>query len=266
MLWRLVTILCVIYICTRLLDSVLAKRIVETIVEPILLYGFPQGSATGLVAALEWLGEPYRLSRVDMLRDMKTNAYARLNGRRETPVLITDDGRVLCETMAIASWLEFRDTGRRISFAAGTPDADRMHHFMAFVNSSFTGAFSPLWAAMEMEPPEPATQSVLRKFGSDAVAKRHDQLETMIGDTRFLVGDRPTLADAMLAGVARWLDFHRVFDAVIYPRILGLRRLIESDPAFVFAHAVEVGENPTGTGAMRGQVPLAEVLSRFGRS
>ena len=61
--------------------------------EPILVYGFPLGSSMGLVAALEWLGQPYRLSRVDMLADMKTDTYARLNDRQETPVLITDDGR-----------------------------------------------------------------------------------------------------------------------------------------------------------------------------
>ena len=44
--------------------------------EPILVYGFPLGSSMGLVAALEWLGQPYRLSRVDMLADMKTDEYA----------------------------------------------------------------------------------------------------------------------------------------------------------------------------------------------
>lgn len=40
--------------------------------EPILLYGFPAGSSMGLVAALEWLGQPYKLCRVDMLGEMRT--------------------------------------------------------------------------------------------------------------------------------------------------------------------------------------------------
>ena len=73
--------------------------------EPILLYGFPAGSSMGLVAAFEILGQPYRLCRVDMLNEMKNDAYARINGRQETPVLITEDGRSLTETMAIAAWL-----------------------------------------------------------------------------------------------------------------------------------------------------------------
>lgn len=232
--------------------------------EPILLYGFPQGSSAGLVAALEWLGEPYRLCRVDMLRDMKTDAYSRVNGRRETPVLITDGDRPLTETIAIALWLEARDTARRISFDIGTPQSDRMHQLMGFVNSGFTAAFSPLWAALEMNPPHPSTQAALREFGSSAVTMRHKQLEAMIDDTRFLVGDRPTLADAMLSGVARWLEFHQVFDAGKYPRLDRLRQRIESDPAVVFARAIEAGASPAGVGAMRGQIPLEEVLSRFG--
>src|SRR4051812_43243823 len=175
--------------------------------EPILLYGFPQGSATGLVAAFEWLGQAYRLCRVDMLRVMKTDAYARLNARCETPVLITDDGRVLTETMAIALWIEARDTGRRVSFAQGTAESDRMHQLMAFVNSSFTPAFSPLWTALEMNVPNPPLQSMLREFGQRQVLHRHQQLESMIDESPFLLGERPTLADAVLAGVARWLEF-----------------------------------------------------------
>jgi glutathione S-transferase len=113
--------------------------------EPILVYGFPLGSSMGLVAAFEWAGRPYRLSRVDMLADMTSDAYGRLNGRRETPVLVTDDGHVLTETMAIARWLEVRDAERRVSFDLTAPEADRMHQLMGFLNTGFTGAFSPLW-------------------------------------------------------------------------------------------------------------------------
>jgi glutathione S-transferase len=232
--------------------------------EPILVYGFPLGSSMGLVAALEWLGQPYRLSRVDMLADMKTDQYARLNDRQETPVLITDDGRVLTETMAIARWLELRDVERRISFDPGLPAADRMHQLMAFINTGFTAAFSPLWAALEMEGADPAYRETLRDHGRKAVAKRHAQLEAMIGDLLFLAGERPTLADGVLIGVARWAEFHEAVDVATYPRLAAVRRRIEADPAVSFALAIENGETPAGSGAMRGQIPLGEVIARFG--
>lgn len=231
--------------------------------EPILLYGFPAGSSMGLVAAFEHVGQPYRLCRVDMLTEMKNDAYASINGRQETPVLITDKGRVLTETMAIAAWLEARDGERRISFEPRSPEADRMHQLMAFVNTGFTAAFSPLWVAFEMAAAEPELKATLRDFGRKAVTDRHDKLEAMIADTDFLVGDRLTLADTTLIGVARWAEFHQAVDAAAYPKLAGLRRRIEADPAVRYAQAIEDGENPTGSGACLGHVSLAEVIDRF---
>lgn len=230
--------------------------------EPLLLYGFPLGTSMGLLAALEWLGQPYRASRVDMLGEMREPAYARINARHETPVLITDAGTPLTETMAIAAYLEARDTERRISFAPRSREADRMHQLMGFLNSSFTAAFGPLWAALEHAPPEPAYQDALRRFGRDSVHQRHDHLEAMIGDTPYLVGDRPTLADALLVGVGRWLEFHEVAPVTNWPKLHALRTRLESDPAVVFAIAREDGKTPKGSGALVAQLPLADVIAR----
>lgn len=232
--------------------------------EPILLYGFPAGSSMGLVAALEWLGKPYKLCRVDMLGEMREQSYTRINRRVETPVLVTDRGEVLTETMAIAAWLEARDTARRISFDPQSREADLMHQLMAFINTGFTGAFAPLWVALEMAPPNPPLQSALREFGMAAVINRHDRVEEMLGDTRFAIGDRPSLADGILAGVARWLDIHDVADASRWPRLAALRRRLEADPAIVYAMALERGEQVQGNGACKGHVDLATVIDRFG--
>jgi len=165
--------------------------------------------------------------------------------------------------MAIAAWLEARDTSRRISFDPRSPSADRMHQLMAFVNTGFTAAFTPLWAAFEMEGAKPETLAVLHDFGRASVALRHAQLEAMIGDTPFLAGDRLTLADTTLIGVARWAEFHEAVDGDAYPRLAALRRRIEAEPVVQYALAIEDGENPTGSGACLGQVPLADVIKRF---
>lgn len=232
--------------------------------DPILVYGFPSGSSMGLVASLEWLGMPYRLCRVDMFGEMREPAYKRLNKRVETPVMITSDGAVLTETMAIASWLSLRDRDRRISFEPSSAEADRMHQVMAFINTGFTAAFSPVWAAMEMDPPNSEVQSVLREWGRDMVLERHDRLEEMIGDSKFLIGDRPTLADGVLIGVARWLDFHRLADKDRWPKLAALRDRIEADRAVVYATALESGETAVGSGACIGHLPLSDVIAQFG--
>lgn len=231
--------------------------------EPILLYGFPSGSSMGLVAAFEWLGRPYKLCRVDMFGEMREPAYKRLNPRVETPVLITDKGELLTETMAITAWLEARDTERRISFDPLSRQADRMHQIMAFINTGFTGMFGPLWAAMEMEQPNPAKQSALREWGREGVIERHDRLEEMIDDTKFLIADHPTLADGILIGVARWLDFHEVADKERWPKLAALRERIEADPAVVYASALERGEMQPGNGACAAHIELSELIERF---
>jgi glutathione S-transferase len=233
----------------------------EERMEPILFAGYPLGSSLGLIAAFEWLGQPYRVSRVKMPDDMVTRAYAEVNGRQETPMLVTDDG-VLTETMAIALWLERRDRGHRVSFAAASRQSDRLHQYMAFLNSSFTAAFSPLWAALEMQGVSDQVRETLRSFGRRAVAKRHRQLEGMLGEGKYMLGDTPTLADAMFIGVARWADFHQAVDPGDYPRILALKETLEADRAVMFAHAIEEGRPATDRGAMVEFVAVETALRR----
>lgn len=227
---------------------------------PILTSGYPLGSSAGLVAAFEWLGLPHRLTRVDMFGEMRADAYRRLNGRVETPFLVMTDGRILTETMAIALWLEHRDPERRISFEPGTREADRMHQLMAFVNTSFTASFMPLWAALEADGMSEAARDALRAFGRHMVTRRHEQLEELIGDGPYLAGGKRSLADAVFAGVARWADFHEVVERGRYPRIEALRRRVETDPAFEFALAIESGQQAPGSGTMKGMVPLGELM------
>ena len=236
----------------------------ELTLEPILVYGFPLGSSMGLVAAFELMRQPYRLCRVDMLNDMKNGRYARINGRQETPALITEDGRVLTETMAILHWIEGHDVERRVTFELASPEADRMVQVAAFINTGFTGAFSPLWVALESPDADPDYLDALRRYGRDAVKERHDRLEAMIPEGEFLVGNRISLADTTLIGVARWAEFHEAINPAGYPRLAALRRRIESEPAVKFAEAIESGETPAGSGALLGHVPLDEVIERFG--
>ena len=131
---------------------------------------------------------------------------------------------------------------------------------MAFINSSFTGAFSPLWAAMEAEHATRDFKQALQAQGQNEVALRHNQFEAMVGDGPYLLGNSPSLADALFVGVARWADFHSVVDPQAYPKIAALKRRLEADPAVRFAHAIEDGTPARGSIAMTGLVPLADAL------
>ena len=95
--------------------------------------------------------------------------------------------------------------------------------------------------------------------------ERHDKLEGMVEAREFLLGDRPTLADAVLAGVARWLDFHTVAERRRWRKLAALRERLEADPAVVYATALESGDTNPGAGFCTGYATLADVIARFGK-
>lgn len=163
--------------------------------EPVLFYGVPQGCSFGSIVALEWLGESYRLCRINMPEDMQGKEYARINPVRETPVLLLEDRTPLSESAAILNNLAARGIAKGLGFKQGTRGFDRLNQTLAFLNTTFFSAFSPLWKAYEMEE-NPPVQEMLRKLGHEEVTKAHRHLEAMLGDRDWLAGETRTVADA----------------------------------------------------------------------
>ena len=224
-----------------------------------LMYGVPSGCSFGSIVALEWLGEPYRLCRVEMPEVVQSESYRRINPVGETPTLLTATGERVSESMAILNHLGARGIGKGLSFAQGTAGFDRFNQVLAFLNTSFFTAFCPLWYALEhgVEGPD---RDVLRAFGAAKVAKAHADLEGILGDKEWLLGDRRTLADAYFIGIARWTKYHGVVDRRDYPGLQRLYERLEADPAVRFAHAIERGEPAISSVGFMGEISLDEVL------
>jgi glutathione S-transferase len=229
---------------------------------PILFYGVPSGCSLGSIVALEWLGKPYRLCRIEMPKAVKGERYRRINPVGETPALMTEGGAVISESMAILNHLGARGIDAGLSFAQGSPGFDRLNQVLAFLNTSFFNGFSPLWFALEhgMDGPD---RDALRAYGAANLVKAHADLEAMLGDGDWLLGDRRSLADAYFVGIARWTKYHDVVDRRDYPGLQRLFGRLEADPAVRFAHAVERGEAARPTGAFLGEVSLDEALGHL---
>jgi len=148
---------------------------------PILFYGVPSGCSFGSIVALEWLGKPYRLSRIDMPSVVQSDDYRRINPVGETPSLLTEDGRILSESLAILNHIGAQATEEGLAFKQGTAGFDRLNQTLAYLNTSFFNSFSPLWYSLEHEMAPPAKQA-LRAYGAANVAKVHEQLEKMLGE------------------------------------------------------------------------------------
>ncbi|MFP2958548.1 glutathione S-transferase family protein [Myxococcus sp. 1LA] len=230
---------------------------------PTLFYGVPSGCSFGSLVALEWLGQPYRLCRIVMPDEVITEDYRRINPVAETPTLMTETGARISESMAILNHLGARGVGSGLSFAQGTADFDRLNHMLAYLNTTFFGAFSPLWYALEHTELPESDRKALRAYGARKVVTAHANLEAMMSDKPWLLGDQRTFADAYFIGIARWTRYHEVLDRRDSPKLQGLFDRLEADAGVQFAHAIEKGETPRGNGAFQGHIRLEEALRRL---
>lgn len=229
---------------------------------PILYYGVPSGCSFGSIVALEWLGQPYALSRIEMPETVTSDAFRRINPVAETPALMDAQGHTLSESMAILNHIAARGIDRGLGYAQGSRDFDRLNRMLAFLNTTFFNAFAPLWYVLEHEVPA-AEKEALVKYGRAKVEKAHAELEAMLGDGPWLLGAQRTVADAYFIGIARWTQYHDVVDRRDYPKLQRLYDALEADPAVVFAHAIEQQTVATSAGGFRGEIALADTLPRL---
>lgn len=232
---------------------------------PILFYGVPEGCSFGSIVALEWTGAPYRLCRVDMPGTVSSAAYKPVNPVGETPSLMLPGGRVMSESMAILNHIAARTVNKGFGFDPKSEKFDRLNQMLAFLNTGFFNAFSPLWYTVEHEL-EPQAKGALRTYGIAKVEKAHAHLEKLLDGRKWLIGDEKSFADAYFAGIARWNDFHQVVDRRQFPALNALYERLQEDPAVRFAWAMEHREEAKTTGQFLGHVSLEEALAEVSQA
>lgn len=231
--------------------------------QPILFYGVPQGCSFGSIVALEWLDQPYLLHRVEMLEQPWDPLYAKVNPLLQTPSLLLEDGRVLSQSLAILMHLNGRALHSGLGIAPGTPEYDRLVQALAFLNSDFFAAFTPLWKAYELTGLGEAEQTLLRMLGREDVSKCCAHLERLLTGNPWLLGEQLSVADAYLAGVGRWVNYLQLFDLQHdFPNLDRYLRRLADDPAVAYAWAIERGEEAYSD-VSAGHISLAALRPRL---
>ncbi len=227
--------------------------------KPVLFYGVPSGCSFGSIVALEWLGIPYQLCRINMPEDVTSEDYRRINPVAETPALMMASGNVITESMAILNHIGALSDDQKLNFAKGTVKFDSLNQALAFLNTTFFNAFSPLWFVYE-HGLENEEQRALKQYGIACLEKAYADLESFLGNKPWLLGEDRSLADAYFSGIARWSKYHPVIDFQAYPRVQQLYKKLLADPGVKFAQSVEEG-GPTMTGSgFAGEISLSDAL------
>lgn len=228
--------------------------------EPVIFYGVPSGCSLASVIAAEWLGQPYRLVRIEMMEKWPEQ-FAQVNPRMKTPAMLTASGDSLSESLAILQHIGQRGVAQGLGFAAGTPEADRLASMLSYLVTDLFAAFAPLWKLYDAGIDDPAVKPVLRKYGEDSVRAEYAYLDKLLDGREWLLGGNlPTVADAYLFAIGRWAEYHKVLTPDDgYPNFARYMRKLAQDPAVRFALEIESNGNAHSSGGFRGHLSITQL-------
>jgi glutathione S-transferase len=222
--------------------------------ETTYFYG-PGTCALGGIIALEWLGAPYRLCRIDR-ETRQGSQYRRIHPQAKVPALRAGE-RTLVENTAILTHLAERKPG--LLPPHGTAGRDAANAWLSYLSSGLHPAFFPYFNPQRYAPYE-SLYPLIKEAAIGRVRQELAYVDEAVGRYGYLAGATKTLCDAYMFGMVRWAKF--VDLPREYPRLTAWKARMESDPAVPFALATEREENATSpSGAFAGHVPLASLFA-----
>jgi glutathione S-transferase len=175
------------------------------------LYWGPHTCAIGIHVLLEEIGQAYETEKLDVSGGATHRPpFSGLNPKGKVPTLVRDDGKVLTEFSAIATWLARSAPGRGL-----LPDdveiEARIVETMAYIEGTIHGqGYARLFMPEKFEPQDVVHgtlglgQSTVKSQGREIVKTGFAILDPQLGRHPYAAGDSFTIADAALFYVERW--------------------------------------------------------------
>lgn len=159
------------------------------------LYYMPGSCAMASHIVLNELALPAELAKV--LRDTRKTEdgedYFSVNPNGYVPALRLDDGSVLTENAAILPYIADLKPEAGWMPAKGA-DRYRTLEWFGYVNSELHANYKPLFMGLD----------AIREHSEKRLKQRYKIVDEQLGKHPFLVGDRPTIADAYMFVVTSW--------------------------------------------------------------
>jgi len=201
----------------------------------MILYDYWRSSSAWRVRiALHWKGIPFERRVVNLIKDggeQHSAEFHAMNPSRQVPVLITDEGRAIAQSMAIIGYLEERHPAPSLLPADAWLRA-RARQLAEMVNSG-TQPLQNLTVLDHVEAGGMDRNEWARHF----IARGLAALEAAAHETAgaFLVGDAVSLADAYL--IPQLYNARRFnVDLAPIPTLVRIESACAALPAFAAAH------------------------------
>lgn len=157
----------------------------------------------GIHVLLEEIGKPYELKIVDFSKgEQKTPEYKKLNPKGKVAALVRDDGSVLTEYAAIATWLAMTNPDKKL-MPTDPEGIARTLEAVDFVVGTVHMLSWRLWRRPDAYSDNPEEHEQLKERGMKAVLAGLDLVDEQLAGKDFLMGDF-SIADTALYYVEYW--------------------------------------------------------------
>ena len=168
------------------------------------LYFSPGACSLGIHILLEEVGKPYTAERIKLMDgEQYKDAYVAVNPKSKVPTLERDDGSILTEYGAIATWLARtnpdahllpHDPEAEVRCLEAMDYAIATVHMQGFARIARPGNFSP----------NEADKEVVQARGREIFAKGLGILAHKLGDQPWVAGDAYSIGDTAVFYVSSW--------------------------------------------------------------
>lgn len=180
------------------------------------LYYMPGACSLAAHIVLQWLKKPYETHRVTR-EELKQPAFLAINPMGAVPAL-SEDGWSLTQNIAILEYLAESDTTIGLMGDGSAHSRAEVRRWLGFINSDIHKTFGMIFGARAWHDDE-AVQKTIEQNARKKLVQLFGIIEQHLAGTaegkhtaphEYLVGDRPSVADAYLYVVLRWAHAKQV--------------------------------------------------------
>lgn len=148
--------------------------------------------------------------QVDIKKHLTENGrdYLSINPKGYVPALVTDDGYLLTEGIAIMQYLADQASSNTLVIERGSSPFYRLQEWLTFISTELHKMFSP-WLF------HPEYGSEAQRVAMQKIYARFEIINAHLEDKQYLLDDKFSLADIYLFTILRWADLFEI-DLTLY--------------------------------------------------
>jgi glutathione S-transferase len=168
------------------------------------LYYSPGACSIGIHVLLEEIGKPYELQKLNLQEQEQYKPdFTKINPKSKVPTLVRDDGSVLTEFPAIATWLARKNPEKGLIPADPETEARVLEALDYIVATLHMQGFGRMFRPANYAPNE-ADHDTVKARGKEIFEKGLKLIDKALEGKQFLGGDKLSIADAALFYVSFW--------------------------------------------------------------